>query len=81
MNKGLLTVLCLVFAALMVLVWTPSFYDISMPAIEQGTIYGKQDGYYVGIAVGVLLTFIIPEILPYLQSTKKTDVIGEDETK
>lgn len=63
--KGYVAVLVVSLICLMVLVWKPTVYsewfglDVTSVAVPTGTIYGKQTGYWVGVAVGVVGSLLL----------------------
>ena len=66
MNKfygGYIVILVLSLIVLMILVWSPDalsqWFDSVPAAVPAGTIYGKQTGYWVGVAVGVVGSLLV----------------------
>lgn len=61
--KAYIGVLLLALILLMILVWSPETFsqwdDATSAAVPAGTIYGKQTGYWVGVAVGVVGSLLV----------------------
>ena len=71
--KGYVAALVVALIVLMILVWSPAtfsqFGDTTSAAVPVGTIYGKQTGYWVGVAVGVVGTLlVVPPVQQFLNA-------------